>query len=62
MKKAPTPEEFANHLKKLSTQFSLDGDYETTHVLMDEYLCQTLSKLGYSEGIKIFRTTPKWYA
>ena len=28
---------------------------------MDNYICATLESLGYGEGVKIFKTEPKWY-
>ena len=62
MKEAPTPNEFKEYLKELSNDVTMSDNLEIAHINMDEYLCQTLEALGYSEGIKIFRTTPKWYS
>ncbi len=62
MKEAPTPNEFKEKMKELSDGIKIGMDLEEPHKDMDEYLCQTLEALGYSEGIKLFRTTPKWYS
>lgn len=59
-KKLLNPDEFLAELKAIKHR--QEGDPETCHIEMDEILCQTLSALGYDEGIKYFRTTPKWYS
>lgn len=38
------------------------GDKEDIHWQMDNYMLSVLEELGYEEGVKIFRETPKWYA
>lgn len=58
-----TPDEFLAKLKGIKSQrFFKEDDVEACHVEMDELICETLSSLGYDEGVKFFRTTPKWYA
>lgn len=32
------------------------------HAMADELLCYALEKLGYKEGVEIFKSIPKWYA
>ena len=62
-KKPKTPDEFLAELKKIKTQcYDHEDDVEKCHIEMDELLCQTLSALGYDEGVNYYRMTPKWYA
>ena len=35
---------------------------EGRHAEMDKLLMKTLVSLGYGEGVKVFKSTPKWYA
>ena len=35
---------------------------ETAHIKADDLLCNQLSELGYTEGIKIFQSMEKYYA
>ena len=58
--KPPTPEEFKNEL--INIRDHTHGDEEDIHINMDDYILDTLSSLGYQDGVRIFRTTPKWYA
>ena len=63
MSKKITPDEFLAKLKDIKNQrFFEEDDVEACHVEMDELMCETLSSLGYDEGVKFFRMTPKWYA
>lgn len=59
-KKLTTPEEFAEQM--LDIQKRCNGDLEDMHIRMDYYMTTVLEELGYEEGVKIFRETPKWYA
>ena len=58
----PTPEEFAAHLTDIKTAHQDVKDLENIHLEMDEYICRTLELLGYRDGIRIFRSTQKYYA
>ena len=58
----PTPEEFAEAMRFFSDRYKDGNDIERTHRAMDDLMCETLASLGYEEGVKIFRDTPKWYA
>lgn len=53
-----TPEEFEKQMLKLQK----NGDEEERHMKMDNLICKLLIKLGYEEGINIFKNTKKWYA
>lgn len=59
-----TPEEFKNKIEEIiKTKGSRgEGDTEVCHAKMDDLLCETLIKLGYFEGVKIFMEEGKWYA
>lgn len=37
-------------------------DEEIVHSMMDGIMCETLDRLGFTEGVKIFNETSKWYA
>ena len=37
-------------------------DEEIVHSMMDGIMCETLDRLGFTEGVKIFNEAPKWYA
>ena len=37
-------------------------DEEIVHSIMDGIMCETLEKLGFTEGVEIFNEAPKWYA
>lgn len=54
-----TPEEFAERMKEIK---ETSVDEEEVHGRMDDLMADTLKALGYREGIKIFNSTPKWYA
>ena len=38
------------------------NDEETVHSMMDGIMCETLDRLGVTEGVEIFNEAPKWYA
>lgn len=54
-----TPEEFKIKMQEIA---GFNGDIEGSHGFADELLCETLERLGYSEGIDIFKDMHKWYA
>lgn len=37
-------------------------DEEIVHSIMDGIMCETLDRLGFTEGVEIFNEAPKWYA
>nr|DAJ64425.1 MAG TPA: hypothetical protein [Caudoviricetes sp.] len=37
-------------------------DEERVHGVMDYIMCETLDRLGFTEGVEIFNEAPKWYA
>jgi hypothetical protein len=37
-------------------------DEEIVHSMMDGIMCETLDRLGFTEGVEIFNEAPKWYA
>lgn len=53
-----TPEEFKNEMAFIDENY----DPETGHKMMDELMAETLSCLGYKDGIDIFNRSMKWYA
>ena len=43
--------------------YRADGDdEERVHGVMDGIMCETLDRLGFTEGVEIFDKAPKWYA
>jgi len=62
-KDPPTPYEFEQKIGSIMQLYWIDRrDIETCHVELDEYICQVMESLGYSDGIRLFRKIPKWYA
>lgn len=58
-----SPDEFIRKMREIKEELYFKKAYiEECHMEMDELMCKTLSSLGYDEGVKLFRTTPKWYA
>lgn len=59
-----TPKEFYEKMKALSDSTDSDEyiDLEYAHEDMDDLMCKVLTLLGYGEGVKVFKDTPKWYA
>ena len=56
----PSAEEFLEQMERLEDEV---GKYtEDFHVEADKLLCETLERLGYGEGVAIFRKHPKWYS
>lgn len=54
----PTPEELAERMRSLADIPQQD----IRHVRMDSVLTTVLEMLGYSEAVKIFNDTSKWYS
>lgn len=54
----PTPDELAESMRNISE----NDDQEFRHWAMDSALTDVLEALGYTEAVKIFHETPKWYA
>lgn len=53
-----TPEEFKQEMLKISDgENGIDGNHRDADALM----CNTLSALGFGEGVEIFRSMEKWY-
>ena len=61
-KKITSPTDFARRMRNAKNRQNYEGDRELVHLEMDMLMCKLLEKLGYSEGVEIFRSTPKWYA
>lgn len=55
-----TPEKFASEMQRIKEEHGWDK--EVCHGVMDDLLCKVLIEHGYSEGVKIFEETGKWYA
>lgn len=55
-----TANDFAQRMADISLEYA--GDPEKLHGEMDDLMCETLEKLGYSEGVDIFLKTEKYYA
>lgn len=58
--KKPTPLEFANAMRVISINASIDR--EDAHARGDDLMCKVLEQLGYEEGVKVFRDMEKWYS
>lgn len=53
-----TPEEFKQTMKQIDQGKDPEGEHADADFLME----QLLIKLGYGEGIEIYRKMLKWYA
>lgn len=51
---------FTEQMNNLKTLYS--GDPEMFHRHADQLMMDTLSELGFSEGVSIFNESEKWYA
>ena len=63
-----TPEMFALEMKKIASMGEQGCDNNgirftrtEAHAMADKLLCYALEKLGYKEGVEIFKNIPKWY-
>ena len=61
-KKPLTPQKFEKKMNDILNEYANVSDLEDCHVKMDLLTCETLESLGYGNGIKLFRSKPKWYA
>lgn len=60
-----TPEEFKARMERIAEKLYAREDYfdqEMAHVEADGLMCEVLEQLGYSAGIDVFDSMPKWYA
>jgi hypothetical protein len=55
----PDPDEFLKEMTDVSSRVSYDA--EVRHIKMDDLMCKLLEQLGYSEAVKVFRRSDKWY-
>ena len=53
-------QEFKVQMRLIAVQAG--EDIEAAHIKADDLLCNQLSELGYTEGIKIFQSMKKYYA
>lgn len=51
---------FTTEMQEAYQKYGDDG--EIVHGMMDGIMCETLEKLGFTEGVEIFEKAPKWYA
>ena len=56
----PTADEFKRQMQQIELIFG--KDIELKHIAADSFICETLERMGYSEGINIFYDMKKWYA
>ena len=55
-----TDKELAEKLQVILDKGS--GDQEVEHCDADELLCDTLTELGFTESVSVYRNIPKWFA
>lgn len=53
-----TPKEFAERLKEIDKE----GSIEEFHIEADKLMCEILESFGYSEGVKYFKDHERWYS
>jgi len=53
---------YYHRARNLEGRVIFGSDVEVVHIQMDSLMAEVLEKLGYKEGIKIFKETNKWYA
>ena len=39
-----------------------EGDTESSHINLDNLLCDVLESLGYEALVKVYNSAPKWYS
>lgn len=56
------PQEMIDEFNK-KIKYIAENQWRTVdaHMEMDAVMCNTLEKLGFGDGIKIFEDTEKWY-
>lgn len=58
-----TQDMIAAFTAKMREAYRKYGDDEKiVHSMMDGIMCETLDRLGFTEGVEIFGEAPKWYA
>lgn len=55
-----TKEEFHEEMIRIDETYG--GDPESCHAKADDLMCEALERLGFSGGVKVFKTMHKWYA
>ena len=62
------PDLFALEMKKIASMYEQGCDDDgirftrtEAHAMADKLLCYALEKLGYKEGVEIFKSIPKSY-
>ena len=53
-----SPDEFALKM----SQIALNTDEESSHLDADDLMCRVLIKMGYVDGVNVFKRMKKWYA
>lgn len=54
-----TSEEFKEKMEEIHTKYG--ENTEMCHKIMDDALCDELVRLGFAEGVMIFKDEKKWY-
>ena len=57
---AMTPGQFLTAMERIRD--NPEGDEEQNHIEADDIMCAILERLGYADGVKLFREMHKWYA
>ena len=53
-------EELLERMNEVLKKYS--DDWESVHSCFDDLFCEVLKQLGYTESVKLFEGTEKWYA
>lgn len=53
-----TPEEFKEQMEDIWK----NNNPEDGHIYADDLMCEILCRLGYGDGIDVFRKQYKWYS
>lgn len=56
------PQEMIDEFNEEMKDRSQCGDTELAHEFMDAFMCDTLEKLGFGDGVCTFTRTHKWYS
>ena len=59
MIKVPSRDGFYREIIRITTE--LKDNKEEMHLELDQYLCETLEALGFSKGIRVYRSVEKNY-
>ena len=58
-----TPEQFRDKMAEIYHEWWIEkDDEEAGHIYMDALMMDILIKLGYGDGVDIFKNAKKWYA